>query len=296
MGASLQSRFFEWAIRALGIKARLGRLEGMRERVLKGRPKDPRPVRSVYRRFRVEERLESGRRVFTVSAKASAARVQVLYLHGGGYVAEIMDAQWKMLGKLIDRAEIAVTVPLFPLAPEVQCEEVLGFVTEVYERWARESAGLPLVVLGDSAGGGMALALAQVLRAAGKRLPEGLVLISPWLDVTFSDPSQGELERLDPILSRPSLREKGLWYAGSLAATDARVSPIFGEMDGLPPMMVLAGTHDLLFADAVRLRALVPNIRWVEGAEMMHVWPLMAIPEAKSALDEIAGFVMERAR
>ena len=292
--ASLQARLIEWAVRVIGVKARLGRMEGRRDRILKGRPKDPRPPKSLYRRYHVEERSSDGLRTFTLAPRTRSARAQVFYLHGGAYVAEIADVQWKLLANLMDRAEIAATVPLYPLAPESTCEAALAFVLAEYEACQAAAGTLPVVLLGDSAGGGMVLALAQVLRDTGKPLPAGIVMLSPWLDVTCSDPGQPERERLDPILPLAKLRQDGLWYAGALAPTDPRVSPIFGNVDGLPPMLVLAGTHDVLYEDALRLRANAPDrLRFIEGPEMLHVWPAMPIPEAKVALEQVAGFLLE---
>jgi monoterpene epsilon-lactone hydrolase len=157
-------------------------------------------------------------------------------------VFEIMDIQWRMIARFLDEADAAVTVPLYPLAPESTCEQIFQFVLGVYHML--QNAGKPIVVIGDSSGGAMALSLSQQLRDAGATQPAKLVLLSPWLDVTCSDPAQTILDRSDPLLALPGLRQAGIWYAGKSSPTDARVSPLYGDLAGLPPILVLTGTHD----------------------------------------------------
>jgi acetyl esterase/lipase len=206
---------------------------------------------------------------------------------------EIMGLQWRMLARFLDEACAAVTVPLYPLTPEYTCEEISQFVLGVYHMLQND--GKPIVVIGDSSGGAMALSLSQQLRDAGATQPAKLVLLSPWLDVTCSDPAQTILDRSDPLLALPGLRQAGIWYAGKLSPTDARVSPLYGDLAGLPPILVLTGTHDLLNSDAHRLQALMvlrpEALKMSEYRNMLHVWPSMPIPEAREAMNEILTFM-----
>ncbi len=298
---SLRSRLIEWILWRVGVKKMFTRTDGLKERVLKSRPKHAGPPGSVRRRFHVEETSVQGRPVFTISrrtgtsqsgtSKSSASEARVLFLHGGAYMYEIMGMQWRLLASLLKRIDATIIVPLYPLAPEATVEEALPFAEAVYERMTRESQR-PIALMGDSSGGGMAVALAQVLRDKGKPLPRSLVLLSPWLDVTCSDPREEQSEALDPVLARPVLRQAGLWYAGQLPPTDPRVSPVFGPLGNLPPMLVFTGTHDLLHPDALRLQTSVKaeggTVELKEYPDMLHVWLSMPIPEAGEALDEIA--------
>lgn len=292
---SVRSRLLEWMLWRIRIKKMFQNTDGLRGRVLKARPKDPKPPRSMYRRFRVEQTMQDGQSIFTISRQKSAAGKSLLYIHGGAYVYEIMGTQWKMIGKLLNLVDLRVTVPLYPLAPEDTVEKALGFVSAVYEKLLQRANGKPVVFLGESSGGGMAMALAQQLRDANRSQPASLVLLSPWLDVTCSDPSQDELEKLDPILARAGLREEGLWYAGALSPKDPCVSPLFGNLEALPPILVLTGTHDLLHADATRLQTRLADrpkaLKVLTYPNMLHVWPSMFIPEAKEALREVGAFL-----
>ena len=294
---SLRSRLIEWILWRIGVKKMFTRTDGLKERVLKSRPKREGPPRSVRRRFHVEETSVQGRPVFTLSRRTGASKNRVLFLHGGAYVYEIMGMQWKLLASLLKRIDVTIVVPLYPLAPEATVLEALPFAEAVYEGMTAESQR-PIALMGDSSGGGMAVALAQIVRDKGRLLPKSLVLLSPWLDVTCSDPREDQSETLDPILARPVLRQTGLWYAGQLPPTDPRVSPVFGHLGNLPPMLVFTGTHDLLHPDALRLRTALKaeggTMQLREYRDLLHVWPSMPIPEAGEALDEIAAFLREQ--
>ena len=240
--------------------------------------------------------MHHGQRIFTLSRRGRPAQLYVLYLHGGAYVYEMMPVQWKMMARLLQRLDVAVTVPLYPLAPEHTCPEVLAFTQGVYTNLAEHADDMPVILLGDSAGGGMALALSQRLRDADRLQPAALVLLSPWLDVTCSDPRQDGLNAVDPQLAPAGLREQGRWYAGDLSPTNPAVSPIFGDLRELPPTLVLTGTHDLLNADAHRLKeglagAPPSQLTFSEYKDMLHVWPAMPIPESGEALDEVAAYL-----
>jgi epsilon-lactone hydrolase len=203
---SLRSQMIEWVLWRLRLKGRFAKTGGFRERVVKSRPINPRPPRSFYRRYRVEERSQAGKPIFTISPRNGQARKHLLNLHGGAYVYEIIGMQWRMLARFFDEACAAVTVPLYPLAPEYTCEQIFQFVLGVYH--VLQNDGKPIVIIGDSSGGGMALFLSQQLRDAGTTQPTSFVLISPWLDVTCSDPAQAILDRSDPLLAMRGLRRR----------------------------------------------------------------------------------------
>jgi acetyl esterase/lipase len=152
-----------------------------------------------------------------------------------------------------------------------------------------------VILMGDSAGGGMALALAQHLRDSARPLPVRLILISPGADMTFSDPRQQALARVDRMLDIPALVVAGRWYAGALPLDDPKVSPLFGSLAGLPPIAVFTGTHDLLNSDARRLHAKAvqegATLSLHEYEGMFHVWPLTPIPEARHAINEMKRLI-----
>ena len=248
------------------------------------------PPASLYKQYAVEVRVVDGHRIFTVQPQGGApVRGQLLYLPGGGYVNPPAFLHWWFIARLVKTLGVACTVVLYPLAPEHQCDEGIGFALDEYRRLVAEHGAHDVLVMGDSAGGGLALAMLQQAEA----IPAGLMLNAPWLDASASDPVQVEIERKEWLLNRFTLRTWGRWWAGSRELQDPIVSPLFGDLSRLPPTLLLCGSADILVADARRLAAAAPGkVRYVEETGLMHVYPLMPFfPEAKRAWAEIERFV-----
>jgi monoterpene epsilon-lactone hydrolase len=154
-----------------------------------------------------------------------------------------------------------------------------------------------VVLAGDSAGGGYALAVAEELRDRGGAQPEKLVLIAPWVDLTGSTPGTEEAARHDPWLSLPHLRLYASFWAGSTdpeVLGSPRVSPGLGDLTGLPSTLMLCGTRDLLQpgCDALFERAEEADwpLEYVVAPGLIHVYPILPVPEARSAADHVVRF------
>jgi acetyl esterase/lipase len=251
----------------------------------------------MRRRLNISLRMQHGHEVYTVAPRSSPSAGNIIYLHGGAYVESIHRWHWRFVARMAQQLGLTFTVPLYPLAPEHNCAAVSAFTFSVYRDLLAASPGSPAVVMGDSAGGGIAMSLAMQADSAGLRKPAGLVLLSPWLDVTMSDPIQHEIERIDPLLMRPGLKAAGRWYAGDMAPDDPRVSPLHGAIAGLPPILMFCGSHDILVTDARNLArdaaAEGVRIEYHEEQGLMHVYPLMPFPESRKARDRIVSFVRE---
>jgi acetyl esterase/lipase len=260
------------------------------------------PPERLRKRFDAREETVAGRSQWVVAPRGGDNGLRILYLHGGAYVSRLSGWQWALVEGLAARTGGTVVAPDYPLAPEHTCLEGLAHARAVCEGLIKEAGARRVAVVGDSAGAGLALALAQELRDAGAALPASLVLLSPWLDVTCSDPAQPALEKVDRILSIAALRRAGSLWAGALAPEDPRVSPLYGSLEGLPPMAAFAGTEDLLLPDARRLaakaRAEGAAVTLYEYPHQFHVWMAgmpQFVPEAGRALDQAAGFILVRA-
>jgi acetyl esterase/lipase len=140
----------------------------------------------------------------------SAPQAQVLYLHGGAYIEEIGSNHWSLIEQLAREVPARVTVPIYPLAPRGTASRTLPELTDLAGTLTEQTTG-PTFFMGDSAGGGMALAMAQRLRDTGRRPPDRLVLIAPWLDITLGNPAVPIIEPRDPLLAAEPLR-----FAGAL--------------------------------------------------------------------------------
>jgi monoterpene epsilon-lactone hydrolase len=304
--SSLSARLLATFIRVSGRRKALAIASIGPEEVIDARPPTARPTGTVRQRLKVGWDTTEGCEFYRVAARNREPAGHVLYLHGGAYIHDITAAHWRFIARMAEATGLTFTVPLYPLAPVHTCADASRAVTAVYRRLLDEYPGSPVALMGDSAGGGLSLSLAMQLRDAGLPPPRCLVLLSPWLDVTMSDPSQASIERSDVMLMRPGLEAAGRWYAGAWAREDPRVSPLFGEFGGLPPVLMFCGSHDILVADARRLAERVAregpgqdipgrlDLTYHEEPGLMHVYAILPLPEARSAQARIARFLRER--
>ena len=167
------------------------------------------PSWSLRRHLRIEKRICHGWPVFILAPRTARSDHRVLYLHGGAYVHGPFGAHWRLISRLIQRTRAQVTMPLYPLAPRHTWRDAFSLLGHVYAEMASQQNTANITFTGDSAGGGLALAFAQLLREKAQPLPGKLVLLSPWLDVTFSDPKQLELAGIDRMLATPGPRWAG---------------------------------------------------------------------------------------
>ena len=217
----------------------------------------------------------------------------VIYLHGGAYCFGILDSHIEFCDKLAQRMNAKVYMPLYPILLKSTCLDAFRFLQGVYAEALRE--GKPVVLMGDSSGGGLALAFAESLRDSGVPMPEGLVLLSPWIDVTMTNPAIPALEEGDFILSAYGLAGLGKLWAGEVDVRDSRVSPLYGNMTGLPPTLIFCGTDEILHPDITllheKMKAAGTKSRLVIGEGLWHVFPSYDIPERDICIDMIAtGF------
>jgi monoterpene epsilon-lactone hydrolase len=285
------ARGFQALMRA-AFSGKLARDEArLRKAVQQGRRKGAGdPPASLYRQCAVEVQASGEHRIFSVRPRDDQpVRGQIFYVHGGGYVNPPSFLHWWFIARLVKSLGVACTVPLYPLAPENGCEAGIAFAGEAYRRAVSQHGAENTLVMGDSAGGGLALATLQDTRLK----PAGLVLDAPWLDASVCDPSQIEIERGEWLLNRFTLRTWGQWWAGSRDLRDPRVSPLFGDLSDLPPTLLFCGSADILVADARRLAAAAPDkVTYIEEQGLMHVYPLLPFyPETRRAWVEIARFV-----
>jgi epsilon-lactone hydrolase len=279
-----------------GSKRRYSSVERTRRHIadLEVRPASFAPPRRLERRARVSVARRHGWPVYELTPRRGAPAAHVLYLHGGAYIHEIDRWHWVLAGHLVGEVPCRCVVPIYPLGRALGAAETVATTAELGAGLAEEAGAERVVLMGDSAGAGLALAAAQALRDRG-RGPARLVLISPWLDVATDLPEQREIEPRDAMLAIPGLVESGRTYAGELPLSDPRVSPIHGDMHGLPPVTIFTGTDDLLNPDAHRMRTACADAgvdcELIEVAGMQHEYPLMPSPEGRSARRRIAELV-----
>lgn len=253
------------------------------------------PPARLWRKFTVTRREVRGHPCYTLRPKAPTSSKHVLYFHGGAYVHQIQRDHWTFFERLIDRTGCTVSVPVYPLAPDHKSDETVRMVKDAYNELLGDIDPGDRILMGDSAGGALALVVSEALEEAGAPQPKELVLICPWLDITMTHPDQPALDRVDPYLAVAGLREAGRLYSGDLDNRDPLVSPLFGPLSSLHRVSVFVGTRDVLLVDARRLRDRASDegveLEYYEYPGMFHAWLLAALPEGHDALERIATIV-----
>jgi epsilon-lactone hydrolase len=238
----------------------------------------------------------SARGVSSASTAASAVRT-VVHFHGGGYCTGSAHTTRLWAAHLSAGAGCRVVLPEYRLAPEHPFPAALEDARAVLAALSEEAEPGSLVVSGDSAGGGLALALLLARRDEGVRLPAGCILLSPWLDLGRDRRTDPDLVRRDVLLSPGWLDACARIYADPSAWADGQVSPLHAEHGGLPPLLIQAGTDDLLAPDAETLAASASaagvEVTYTRWPRMWHDFMLQPglLAAADSALAQSAWFV-----
>ncbi|MER5928726.1 alpha/beta hydrolase [Streptomyces sp. NPDC002054] len=293
----MRSRALSAALMAAGRRKRFGSAEAVQARVARSarRPASHLPPRSLGKVAEVSRTFVGAWPVYDVSPRGTEPAAQVLYIHGGGYINELVRPHWSLIRTLVTRAQARCVVPAYILAPRGTADRTVPVATDLLSGLIASGGAGGTVLLGDSAGAGLALAAAQRLRDRTGAQPSRIVLISPWLDLTVSHPDQAAIEPADPMLARPGLVEAGRLYAGTLAADDPLVSPLHGSFAGLAPLTVFTGTRDVLTTDSRELlrRAVADgtDVDFHEAPGLPHGYPLLPVPEGREARDRIVDLI-----
>ena len=226
----------------------------------------------------------------------------ILYFHGGGYVVGSLNTHRHVVSRLAVEAKARVLNVDYRLAPENPYPAALDDALAAWQ-WHLANGGEAAytAIAGDSAGGGLTIALCMKLRDEGLEQPACAAPISPWTDLTFSGDSITDRADRDPMLSGgDALSGMVMAYAASVDATQPYVSPVFGTFESLPPMMIQVGTEEILYDDSTRVVKGIENangqVDFRPWQDMMHVWHLLAgvAPEAEEGIAELAAYIAER--
>ncbi|WP_353473132.1 alpha/beta hydrolase [Salipiger sp. H15] len=232
-----------------------------------------------------------------ISAGPCLPRRVILYLHGGGYVSGSPRSHQGVMGRLSCLSGVEVCAPEYPLAQEAPFPAALDAAAAAWERLRGLGyAPAQVVLAGDSAGGGLALSLLSGLCARGQA-PAGAVVFSPWTDLAMTGESLRRNARADPFLPVGRIEELVAIVAGETARTDPRLSPLYAEFPGCPPVRLCWSETEILADDgarmAARLRAQGARVEVETHPSAPHAWPVFDgwIPEARATLRRAAGFV-----
>jgi acetyl esterase/lipase len=244
----------------------------------------------------VKKNTVHNRNVFTLAPKNEFGSHFILYLHGGAYVNNFLKQHWDFVSKLIPQTNASIILPDYPLAPESTYKDTLEMVFEVYKDMLSSIDPKNIIFMGDSAGAGLALAMAQKMKIDDIQQPKQIILLSPWLDVSMSNPEAKTIEKRDVLLNIKSLRMAARSYAANTDLKNYLMSPIYGSMSGLAKISIFIGTHDVLYPDCLKIKKSLEeqgiSFNFFEYPNLFHVWMVITgLKESKSALSQITKLI-----
>ncbi|CDZ98952.1 Putative acetyl-hydrolase LipR precursor [Jeotgalicoccus saudimassiliensis] len=235
-----------------------------------------------------------GMKIFTISPKHEKRKQRVLYLHGGGYINQPSVFHWRFLSKLVKETAMEFIVPIYPKTPEHTYDEAYEQVQKLYKQLVSENGNI--IIMGDSAGGGLTLGLVQWLKKEQLPMPKAQIVISPWLDITLGNPDIEAFETVEPMLKPDNLKIIGKIWSGDADPDYYKVSPMYGELAGLPKLYLIVGTREIILPDARKyvqlLEAAGADYEYYEYEMQNHVFPLYPIKEGIDARKQIGEILI----
>lgn len=219
------------------------------------------------------------RNIFIVTPKdKEKSDLKILYLHGGSYVAEATEQHWEFIEQIVQDTGATVILPDYPLTPKYNYQDVFKMVVPLYKEIIDRIDPNHFVLMGDSAGAGLGLALEERIGEDNLAMPAKTILISPWLDVRLTNPQIDEVQKNDKQLNKETLKLAGIAYAGDDGMDSYLVNPIEGDLSKLKNVIILTGTHDILNPDIHVLKrkaeevGIGSQIEVKEYEQASHIW------------------------
>lgn len=292
MNHSLRSRLFFLLLKVINFK------KSIEKRALKQIP-DPGkklPPNNIRRSFKVIFQNINGHSLVTYESKKKVTDKHIIFLHGGAYIFKTFNAHWRLTKKIVRKTFIRMSHLDFPLAPEYNYRDTFKMIHQAYELIVKKYPEDDFIFMGDSAGGGLALAFTQkLIKEKHPKLPVKIILLSPWLDISLSNPEIKKQEDSDHILSLKMLKYAAMKYSNGDKQHQYLISPINGDLTKLPPAMVFFGTEELFCADCKKFKSIINshdhNIIFREYQKMQHDWGIFPIPESRKLINEVCDFI-----
>jgi len=264
---SFMSKVLNTIFKIIGAKNILGK----KLKDLEGFKNDPDPItKSVKQTCEIKEETFRERALWTLSPKNKQSDKTIFYIHGGGYVLNISSMLWNYLAKVVKETNATILVTNYPLAPQSNAEEAFAYLQELYEKLIDRNEKKEVLFLADSAGAGLAISFAQYLNDVNLPQPGKIILSSPWLDISLTNPNISDVIPKDNALEIKSLQKK---------------------------ISMFMGTSEIFLSDARKLIKKLEEesipFNYFEYPKMLHCWILLPLPESKAALSQIMELINE---
>lgn len=233
---------------------------------------------------------------YSLNEKKNTGTV-ILYIHGGGYVNQPLIQHWQMLNKVAKTTNAKIVVPIYPLAPFATYKESYHLLDALYRSLLSDKKTRKVVLMGDSAGEGLALGLSETFKEKNISQPDALVLLSPWVDVIMSNPDIEKYQDIDPMLDRKSLIVYGKYWAADSEPKNYQVSPLYGDLSGLKNVTIFVGTREQFYPDIMKLdhklKEAGVKTTLYKGIGQNHVYPCIPTSEGRNAVKTIETLIQK---
>lgn len=246
------------------------------------------PFKATKYRFnhRVDIREYYGTHTYYVNHQNDPHQLKILYMHGGSWVAGPFKEHYQMMDQLATDYNAEVIAPIYPKVPQSGKRATFDLMTHIYRNLLDSvSSSDQIIIMGDSAGGNIALSYAQYLNEINLPQPGHIITISPVVDATFTNPEIPHYEKVDSMIGKEGLKTFAKIWAESDELDNYKVSPINGDFNNLGHITLSVGTHELLYPDVIKLSRKL-NSEGIShnlliGSHMLHDYAIQNIPEAK---------------
>jgi len=280
MSVSLSHRLFVLLLRLSGGRRILGK------QFAKGCSVTAAPKAKEIQRYGITKSEFRGSSIWHYSGNDTL----IYYLHGGGFILGFSPLYFAMMGNIAKTSGATVVAPDYPLPPGSTAIQTHEWMREQFIKTIESLAPKRVIIMGDSAGGNLAIGLTDWLSRSGHKNADKLILLAPWVDLDMTRPD-GELHPGEQLLVPGDLREAARRYAGDMDVKDPLISPLFADKLDLPETYIFTGDQDPLHPDIIRFAAKHPKAKIDAAKNLPHVYMLMPTKEAKAAYIRIAAAV-----
>lgn len=256
------------------------------------------PPNKIEKTCNIDINVIRGRNVFTLTSKnkkINDSNKTIIYFHGGAFISGITTPHWNFAQKLSNQFGLRIILPDYPVAPEKNYKDTIDFSIDLYKETLEKYNSSNIYLIGDSCGGGLSLSISQILLEKNLISPKKIILLSPWLDLSMSNPDIIGLQKNEVMLLPEKLKKAGELYSADLDVENPLISPINSNLAIYPELHLFIGTHDILLADSRKFveRAYKSGVKInLYGYDkMMHCWMIFPIPEAKKVVDKIGQII-----
>lgn len=243
-----------------------------------------------------DEQTFEDMQVFTLNDQKSSKQKVILYIHGGAWTNQPLNLHWLFMDKIAQALQAKVIAPIYPKVPHFNHKDSYQKMLHLYNRILETvESSSQLTIIGDSAGGNIALGLAQLLKQNQLPQPQDIILLSACVDLSLENPLIPEYEEKDPMLASEGMGVITKIWAADKDLKDPLISPIYGDFQGLASITHFIGTHESLYPDAVKFDEQLSeqgiDITTFVYPKMNHVFVVMPIPEALDAQQKIINII-----